>query len=146
VVVPRGHPLAAASAQPLTLAALAEYPLVTYHDGVTGRRRIDEAFAVAGLHPQVALAALDSDVLKAYVEIGLGVGIIAPTAFNPMTDAGLVMLSAEHLFAANTTLVAVPRNRLFRRYAVDFLHRCCPAAAVTEKIDQRADGISAALR
>lgn len=146
VVVPRGHPLAATSAGVLTLAALAEYPLVTYHDGVTGRRRIDEAFARAGLIPQVTLAALDSDVLKAYVELGLGVGIIAPTAFNPMTDTGLVLLPAEHLFAANTTLVAVPRNRLLRRYAMDFLHRCCPAAAQAEKTDQpRADAMPAAL-
>lgn len=146
VVVPRGHPLAATSVGALTLAALAEYPLVTYHDGVTGRRSIDDAFARAGLHPQVALAALDSDVLKAYVELGLGVGIIAPSAFNPMTDTGLVMLPAEHLFAANTTLVAVPRNRLLRRYAMDFLHRCCPAAAQAQKNDRpRADVMPAAL-
>ncbi|MFO0433321.1 MAG: LysR substrate-binding domain-containing protein [bacterium] len=129
VLVPRGHPLAVTPPAALTLAALADYPLVTYHDGVTGRQRIDEAFASAGLHPQVALAALDSDVLKAYVELGLGVGIIAPAAFSPESDTGLVLLAADHLFEENTTLIAVPRNRLLRRYAMDFLHRCCPQAA-----------------
>jgi LysR family cys regulon transcriptional activator len=132
VIVPRGHPLtdAAGASEPLTLAALAAYPLVTYHQGVTGRRRIDEAFARAGLTPQVALAALDSDVLKAYVELGLGVGIVAPTAFNPMVETGLVLLAASHLFESNTTLVAVPRHRLLRSYASDFLRYCCPSASV----------------
>ena len=124
VVVPRGHPLT--SLPQLSLRDLAKYPLVTYHAGVTGRRRIDEAFAAAGLSPQVALAALDSDVLKAYVELGLGVGLIAPTAFNPIVDSSLVLLPAAHLFASNTTLVAVRRRRLLRAFASDFVQRCCP--------------------
>jgi LysR family cys regulon transcriptional activator len=132
VIVPRGHPLAAHAGEgaPLTLAALAAYPLVTYHQGVTGRQRIDEAFAAAGLAPQVALAALDSDVLKAYVELGLGVGIIAPAAFNPSVDTALVLLPADHLFASNTSLVAVPRERLLRDYAADFVRRCSPTATL----------------
>lgn len=129
VLVPRGHPLEQRAARgPLTLKDLAEWPLVTYHPGVTGRRRIDEAFARVGLSPQVALAALDSDVLKAYVELGMGVGLIAPTAYNARNDPTLVLLPAEHLFESNTTLVAVQRHRLLRSYAADFLRRCCPAA------------------
>lgn len=130
VLVPRGHPLT--QLPRLTLADLAEHPLVTYHHGFTGRRRIDEAFAAAGLAPQVVLAALDSDVLKAYVELGLGVGVIAPAAFDAQRDTRLQLLDASHLFAENITLVAVRRNRLLRAYALDFLQRC------------RADALSAA--
>lgn len=128
VVVPRGHPLAALPR--LTLKDLATYPLVTYHQGFTGRRRVDEAFAAAGLETKVALAALDSDVLKTYVELGLGVGIIAPSAFHAARDSTLQLLDASHLFEANVTLVAVHRDRFLRQYVADFVQRCCPRAVV----------------
>jgi LysR family cys regulon transcriptional activator len=128
VVVPRGHALKAL--RRLTLPDLAAYPLVTYHHGFTGRRRVDEAFAAAGLKPKVALSALDSDVLKSYVELGLGVGIIAPSAFDPDRDKGLEAIDASHLFSENVTLVAVHRNRFLRDYVVDFVRRCCPQADI----------------
>ncbi len=126
VLVPDGHPLTQAGR--LTLELLAKHPLVTYHQGFTGRGRIDAAFDAAGLTPRVALEALDSDVLKAYVELGLGVGIVAEPAVRPDRDQGLTVLPASHLFEENTTLVAVLRNRFLRSYAVDFLKRCCPDA------------------
>jgi LysR family cys regulon transcriptional activator len=129
VLVPDGHPLTHSAR--LTLESLAAFPLVTYHHGFTGRGRIDAAFASAGLSPHVVLEALDSDVLKAYVELGLGVGIVAEPAFKAERDRGLVVLPGAHLFGANTTLVAVHRNRFLRSYAVDFLKRCCPDADVT---------------
>lgn len=137
VLVPRDHPLTRLAR--LTLADLAAYPLVTYHHGFTGRRRIDEAFAAAGLSPQVVLAALDSDVLKAYVELGLGVGVVAPTAFDAQRDARLQLLDASHLFSENTTLVAVRRNRLLRSYALDFLQRCRAEAVPAADHDEHAD-------
>jgi LysR family cys regulon transcriptional activator len=126
VVVPRDHPLT--QVRPLTLDALAEHPLITYHHGFTGRRRIDEAFAAAGLAPRVVLSALDSDVLKAYVELGLGVGVIAPTAFDEQRDRLLTLLDASALFPENTSLVAVRRGQLLRGYAFDFVQACCPQA------------------
>jgi LysR family cys regulon transcriptional activator len=128
VIVPRDHPLT--RLEVLTLKELAAHPLVTYHHGFTGRQRIDEAFAAAGLTPHVVLAALDSDVLKAYVELGLGVGVIAPSAFDPRRDTGLALLDASHLFGVNTSLVALRKNRLLRDYAIDFARRCCPGISL----------------
>ena len=81
VIVPPGHPLELA--HPLTLEAIAEYPVITYHEGFTGRSGIDEAFAKAGIVLDIAMSALDADVIKTYVELGLGIGIVASMAFNP---------------------------------------------------------------
>jgi LysR family cys regulon transcriptional activator len=124
VLVPRDHPLTRAPR--LTLAALAEYPLITYHQGIAGRARIDQAFAAEGLAPDIVLSALDSDVVKAYVEIGLGVGIVAPSAFLPERDTGLTLLDTAGLFEENTTLLAVRRGHLLRGYGQQFIRICCP--------------------
>ena len=137
VVVPEGRPLAA-SAGPLTLEALAEYPLITYHEGYTGRPRIDATFAKAGLVPDVVMAALDADVIKTYVEVGLGVGIVASMAFDAARDSGLKRLDASHLFERNTTRIAVRRGHYLRGYAYRFLEDCSPAltpAVVKEALD-----------
>jgi LysR family cys regulon transcriptional activator len=125
VAVPKGHALE--RAQPLTLEAIAEWPVITYHEGFTGRGNIDETFAKAGLAPDIVMSAMDTDVLKAYVELGLGVGIIAAMAFDPKRDAGLKLLDAAHLFAANTSLVAVRRGSYLRNYAYRFIELCSPA-------------------
>jgi LysR family cys regulon transcriptional activator len=125
VVVPLGHPLIALPA--LSLAALAEYPLITYDATFTGRTRIDRAFDRHGLKPQVALTAIDSDVIKTYVELGLGVGIIAEMAFDPQRDTGLVCLPAAHLIEANTTRIGFRRDLWLRTYEFDFLERLSPA-------------------
>jgi LysR family cys regulon transcriptional activator len=124
VLVPKGHPLT--TLPKLTLAALAEHPLITYHHGFTGRGRVDAAFSAAGLVPDVVMSALDTDVIKAYVELELGVGIVAPTAFDAVRDSRLALLDASHLFEKNTTLVAIRRGHLLRGFAQQFIRRCCP--------------------
>ena len=125
VVVPEAHPLAQAKA--LTLQALAEHPLITYHEGYTGRARIDATFAQAGLAPDVVMSALDADVIKTYVEVGLGVGIVASMAFDAARDRGLRRLDAAHLFQSNTTRIAVRRGHYLRGYVYRFLEECSPA-------------------
>lgn len=125
VVVPDGHPLAARA--PLTLDAIAEHPLITYHEGFTGRERIDATFAGAGLVPDIVMSALDADVIKTYVEIGLGVGIVASMAFDAARDRGLVRLDASHLFPPNTARIAVRRGHYLRGFALRFVAECSPA-------------------
>ena len=127
VVVPEGHSLAR---QPLTLEALAEQPLITYHEGYTGRARIDASFAAAGLAPDVVMSALDADVIKTYVQIGLGVGVIAAMAFEPGRDSGLQLIDASHLFPPNTTRIALKRGHYLRGFAYRFLQEC--VAELTE--------------
>lgn len=124
VVVPRGHPLQARES--ITLAALAECPLVTYDATFTGRSRIDRAFERHGLTPKVVLTAIDSDVIKTYVELGLGVGIIAEMAFDPVRDAALVALAAKHLFEINTTRLGFRRDLWLRGYDFDFMELLAP--------------------
>ncbi len=124
VIVPAGHPLIAV--QPLTLEALAEYHIVTYHEGLTGRARIDQSFASAGITPDIVMSALDADVIKTYVELGMGIGIIASMAFNPAKDAELCMLNCEHLFSANTTCIALRHGHYLRSFAYRFIELCSP--------------------
>ncbi|MDT8896604.1 HTH-type transcriptional regulator CysB [Halomonas sp. I1] len=119
VLVPRGHPLA--EAEPLTLEALAEHPLVTYVFGFTGRSQLDDAFRSKGLSPNVVLTAADSDVIKTYVRLGMGVGIVAHMAVDPEQDDDLVALDAGHLFASSTTKIGIRRGTFMRGYMYDFL-------------------------
>jgi DNA-binding transcriptional LysR family regulator len=125
VVVPDGHPLA--DVQPLTLDALARYPVITYTSEFTGRSSVDSAFAARGLVFETVLTALDADVIKTYVALDMGVGIIAEMAFDPERDRGLRKLDARHLFAENTTRVAVRRDGFLRTYAYDFIEQLAPA-------------------
>ena len=122
VVVPEGHALTRLPA--LTIEALAEHPLITYHDGYTGRARIDATFAEAGLTPDIVMSALDADVIKTYVQVGLGVGILAAMAFEPNRDHGLKLLASPALFCANTTKIAIRRGHYLRGYAYRFLQEC----------------------
>jgi len=133
VVVPAAHPLAeqADAGQALTLEALAEQPLITYHEGYTGRGRIDARFADAGLVPDIVMSALDADVIKTYVEVGLGVGIVAAMAFDDLRDQALRKLDASHLFERNTTCIAVRRGHYLRGYAYRFLEECSPTLTAT---------------
>lgn len=123
VVVPKAHPL---SAQKLTLQTLAEWPLVTYDPAYAGRSRIDEAFHRHGLSPRIALEAADADIIKTYVGLGLGVGIIAGPAFDPNRDLDLDALDAAHLFAANITKIGLRRGRFLRGYVYDFIALFAP--------------------
>ena len=124
IVVPEGHELE--SVKPLTLAAIAEHPIITYHDGFTGRGNIDKAFADAGIAPDVVMSAMDTDVLKTYVGLGLGVGIIASMAFSEKWDQGLRLLEVDETFPINTTWIAVRRGSVLRRFAYGFMEFCSP--------------------
>jgi LysR family transcriptional regulator, cys regulon transcriptional activator len=125
VIVPKGHVLAAGA--PLTLAALAEHPIVTYDAAFTGRTRIDAAFAAAGLTPDVVLSALDSDVIKTYVELGLGVGIVTSIALDPERDTRLAGIDAQALFGTSVSRIAVRRGRYLRAFVYRFIEACAPA-------------------
>jgi LysR family cys regulon transcriptional activator len=124
VVVPQGHPLA--RAKPLTLEAIAAYPIVTYNSTFAGRTSIDRTFAARNLHPDVVLSALDSDVIKSYVILGLGVGIISSRAFREGKDEGLVALDCEHLLPRQTTRLAYRRGAYLRGYIVEFIRLFAP--------------------
>ena len=128
VVVPRGHALAlqAERGETLTLEQLARQPIITYEPGYTGRTHIDEAFARRGLALNLVLSAMDADVIKTYVELGMGVGIIASMAFDETRDAALRAIDARHLFASNMTRVAVRRGAFLRGYAYEFIRTFAP--------------------
>lgn len=122
IIVPAGHPLE--TVKDLTLDQITEYPIITYHEGFTGRSQIDKAFADAGLSPDIIMSALDADVIKAYVELGLGVGIVASMAYSNVRDQGLELLDAEHLFRRNTTVIGVRRGHYLRGFAHHFIGLC----------------------
>ena len=124
IVVPEAHPLA--RVKPLTLEAIARHPIVTYDPTFAGRTAIDRAFAARGLAPEVALSALDSDVIKSYVSLGLGVGIISSRAFRDGKEEGLVALECSHLFPAQTTRLAYKRGAYLRGYTVEFIRLFAP--------------------
>lgn len=124
VVVPEGHPLA--RVKPLTLEAIAAHPVVTYDASFAGRTSLDRSFAARGLDPDVVLTALDSDVIKSYVALGMGVGIISGRAFRAARDEGLVALNAEHLFPAQTTRLAWKRGAYLRGFTMEFVRLFAP--------------------
>jgi LysR family cys regulon transcriptional activator len=119
IIVPKNHPLC--DLPTLTLEAVAKYPLVTYVFGFTGRSQLDHAFNNAGLQPQVVFTASDADVIKTYVRLGLGVGIVAHMAYDPILDEDLRALDASHLFAASTTKIGCRRGTFLRSYMYDFV-------------------------
>ena len=124
VVVPPKHPLLLEKR--LTLKKLAQYPLITYDFAFTGRNKINQAFSEAGIEPNIALTAIDADVIKTYVELGLGVGIVAQMAFIPERDRHLQMLDAGHLFQPSTTRVAIRQNQYLRGFAYHFIELFAP--------------------
>ena len=122
IVAPEGHPIFSSN-QPLRLEDLAEHPLITYDVGFTGRSHIDAAFVEAGLAPDIVLTAMDSDVIKQYVSLGMGVGIVASMAFDHGRDKGMRAIEASHLFAPNVTRLAVRKGAYLRAYAYHFIER-----------------------
>ncbi|MFN4236704.1 MULTISPECIES: CysB family HTH-type transcriptional regulator [Vogesella] len=124
VIAPPEHPL---HGQTLSLDTLAEYPIVTYHQGFTGRAQIDRAFADAGLAPDIVMAALDADVIKTYVELELGVGIIASMAVDAQRDSQVRVVEGAPLFGHQTTRVAIRRGHYLRSYAYRFIELCSAA-------------------
>jgi len=124
VVVPKGHALA--RAKPITLEAIAGYPIVTYDPTFAGRAAIDRTFAARHLAPDIVLTALDSDVIKSYVALGLGVGIISERAYRKGYDTELTALSTSHLFPTQTTRLAFRRGAYLRRFTVEFIRLFAP--------------------
>lgn len=135
IVVPSGHPLQQA-AHPITLEALAQYPIITYETGYTGRAHIDEAFSRAGLTPDVVLTAMDADVIKTYVELDMGVGIVASIAFDADREQHLHAMDARHLFAVNLTRLGLRRGAWLRGYAYHFMETFAPT--LTREVIQQA--------
>jgi LysR family cys regulon transcriptional activator len=124
VVVPPKHPLL--EEKKLTLAKIAQHPVITYDFAFSGRGKINEAFEKAGITPNIALTAIDADVIKTYVELGLGIGILAEIAFIPERDRHLRMIAAQHLFKPNTTRIAIRKNEYLRGYTYDFIELFAP--------------------
>ncbi|MEE2782141.1 MAG: HTH-type transcriptional regulator CysB [Pseudomonadota bacterium] len=134
VVVPVGHPLA--DIEQLTLEAVSEHPIVTYVFGFTGRSKLDDAFRSAELSPKVVFTATDTDVIKTYVRLGLGVGIIAQMAHEANLDTDLVALDASHLFEPSVTHIGFRKGTFLRRYMLDFIQAFAPH--LSEDVVQRA--------
>ncbi|MEI7970674.1 MAG: HTH-type transcriptional regulator CysB [Betaproteobacteria bacterium] len=124
VVVPPGHPLLAMKR--LSLEALAKHPIITYDFAFTGRSTMQRAFEDRGLSADIVLTAIDADVIKTYVELGLGVGIIAQMAFDPKRDRQLRAIDASHLFEPNTTRIGIRRGTYLRGFAYDFIEMFAP--------------------
>ncbi len=135
IVVPPDHELLTVDG-PITLQQLARFPIITYEAGYTGRTHIDEAFAKAGLKPSIVLSAMDADVIKTYVELGMGVGIVAAIAFDAERDRTLRALDARHLFEVNLTRLAIRRGTWLRGYVYAFIESFAPT--LTREVVQRA--------
>lgn len=137
IVVPKNHPLCQLST--LTLEDVAKHPLVTYVFGFTGRSKLDEAFIERGLAPRVVFTAADADVIKTYVRLGLGVGIIAKMAYDETLDSDLVALDASHLFQPSITKIGFRRGTFLRGYMYDFIELFAPhltKEVVTEALNR----------
>jgi LysR family cys regulon transcriptional activator len=124
VITPHGHALQ--KQKHVTLESVARYPLITYDFAFTRDSPIKRAFDARGLKPQVSLTAVDADVIKTYVELGLGVGILARMAVDPARDSGLHVIDASHLFDASTTRIGLRRNVYLRGYVYDFIEMFAP--------------------
>lgn len=125
IVVPPHHPLLSVDG-PVTLQQLARYPIITYQVGYTGRSHIDDAFASQALQPNVVLTAMDADVIKTYVELGMGVGIVASVALDAERDRNLRILDAGHLFQVNVTRLGLRKGVWLRGYAYSFIETFVP--------------------
>lgn len=124
IIVPPDHPLA--DRERVRLSDIAAHPLITYTFGFTGRSQLDRAFAGQGLTPNVVLTAVDADVIKTYVRLGLGVGIVANMAHDPAEDSDLVRLDASHLFEHSTTHIGFRRGTYLRGYMTAFIRMFAP--------------------
>ena len=124
VVVPPGHPLI--SDVPLTLKKLTQYPLITYDFAFTGGSLVSSVFEKEGLTPNVVLTAIDADVIKTYVSLGLGVGLLAGMAYDAERDTNLVALDAKHLFPDSVTYVGIRRDAYLRKFTYEFIQLLAP--------------------
>ena len=124
IIVPPKHALLAE--KKLTLEKIAQYPIITYDFAFSGRGKINAAFEARHITPNIVLTAIDADVIKTYVELGLGIGIVAQMAFIPERDKHLRMIDAGNLFPSSTTRIAIRRNEYLRGYAYHFIELFAP--------------------
>ena len=124
LLVPKGHELTKIS--DVTLADVSSHPLITYVFGFTGRSKLDDAFQSENLHPEVALTAVDADVIKTYVRLGLGVGIVARMAYDEDADGDLVAIDAGHLFGKSITRIGIRKDTFLRSYMYEFIRLFAP--------------------
>jgi LysR family cys regulon transcriptional activator len=124
VIAPRGHPIALEKT--LTLKKIAAFPIVAYSAPFTGRWIVEEAFARAKLRPRIVCSAIDADVSKTYVELGLGIAVLARLAFDPLRDKGLVALDASHLFAPSVLHLVFRKHSFLNRHAQSFVSMFAP--------------------
>lgn len=135
IIVPNDHPLLAVDK--VTLEDLSKFPVITYHPSFTGRSHVDHAFRKADLEPDIVITAMDADVIKTYVGLGLGIGVVSSLAFSPERDVSLALIPAGHLFGSNFARIAVRRGHYLRAYAYDFIGRLAPdltESALRQKI------------
>ncbi|RUO65050.1 transcriptional regulator [Pseudidiomarina planktonica] len=125
IIVPPDHPLTKLKHE-VTIEDVAEFPIVTYVYGFTGRSELDRAFSAKGLQPQVVFTATDADVIKTYVRMGLGIGVLATMAYDEKQDTDLVAIPAAHLFAASTTKIGFRKGTFLRGYMYDFMEAFAP--------------------
>lgn len=130
MLVPVNHPLTKIT--PLTLESIAKWPLITYRQGITGRSRIDDAFTRKGLLADIVLSARDSDVIKTYVALGLGIGLVAEQSSGEQEEENLIRLDTRHLFDANTVWLGLKRGQLQRNYVWHFLELCNAGLSVED--------------
>ena len=134
VITPTDHPLL--KLKSITLEDIAAYPLITYDAAFAGRNKIDQAFARRALKPDVVLEAIDADVIKTYVELGMGIGIIAGLAYNATRDLNLKAIPAGHLFGMNLSRVALKEGAYLRSYVFTFIELLAPS--LTRKMVENA--------
>ncbi|GAB58593.1 MULTISPECIES: HTH-type transcriptional regulator CysB [Rheinheimera] len=125
VIVRQDHPLLQLGRK-IAVEDVAQHPIVTYVFGFTGRSELDRAFAAKGLEPKIVFTATDADVIKTYVRLGLGVGVIASMAMDKELDKDLVAIDASHLFDASTTKIGFRKGAFLRTYMYDFIERFAP--------------------
>lgn len=138
IVVPPKHALL--KIKNITLEAINRYPIITYDSTFTGRSKINQAFEKEGMEPNIVLTAIDSDVIKTYVELGLGIGILANMAFDRKRDSPLQSIDVSHLFESSTTRIGINRNSYIRSYIFDFIEMFSPhltQKVVIEKLQNR---------
>ena len=137
ILVQKNHPLAAIGK--ISLEDVAKYPIVTYVFGFTGRSKLDEAFMHHGLAPKVVFTATDADVIKTYVRLGLGIGIVAHMAYDEVADKDLVAIDASDLFEQSTTMIGCRRGTFLRGYMFEFISLFAPhlTKAVVEEAFER---------
>lgn len=124
VVARTGHPIL--SVEKLTLEEVAAHPIITYDPRYSGRWRVMKAFRDAGLSPKIVLSAIDADVCKTYITLGLGIGILTTITFDAERDIGLAARDASHLFESSMIYITLRKNTYLRPYILDFIGRLGP--------------------